>query len=145
MLGANFTVHDKVLERDRAFETVLLHPRALADVSRAPPGSVSLNTETELDFSLKETTTAVKKYILTEEEISTFEMTESLSQQNPTSDIDQEHISEETRDKVCKMLTPFSAIQNGKLRQVRGNEQRKTVAEGAKPFRSQPYRAEPRA
>lgn len=76
----------------------------------------------------------MKTYILTEEEVSTFELTESLSQQNPTSDIDHGHLLEETRDTVCKMLTPFLEIRNGKLRQVRGNEQRITLAEGAKPF-----------
>lgn len=74
-----------------------------------------LDTLNELDSYLKEKSTAVKTYTLTQEEKSTSELTESLSRQESTSDVDLEQFSEEVRDIVRMILTPFSELKTVNL------------------------------
>lgn len=77
--------------------------------------------------------------------MSTSELIGSFSGRDPTSGIDLEHLSAETLEEVREMLTLFSDMRNGKLGEVKCTERRIALAEGAKPFRSQPYRVRPRA
>lgn len=96
-----------------------------------------LDSLDELDTFLKETSTAVKTYLLTQEKKSTSELTESLSRQDSSSDVDLEQFSEEIRDMMRMILTPFSELKNRKLGKANGIEHKITSAEGPKPFRSQ--------
>lgn len=62
-----------------------------------PSGSVSLDAENELDFSLKETSTTVHTYTLTKEDNSISELTGNIFRQNPTSFIDLAHLRKKPR------------------------------------------------
>lgn len=126
-------------------ETVLPYSRVVADLSAVSPISVSLDTENELDFSLKEKTTEGMTYTLTQEENLISELTRSFFGQDHTSGIDLEHLSKETRDEVRRISTPFLEMWNGNLGEVKSTEHGATLVKGGRAFRSQLYRVGPRA
>ena len=56
-----------------------------------------------------------------------------------------DHLAPHRRKQVRTMLTPYAGMWNGTLGEVRATNHRIELTPGARPFRWQPYPAEPRA
>lgn len=135
ILVSNTGVNECRLHKNQVLGTALPHPSVVIPTHVMTADVLGISPESDLQPAAAQTATNNVK----EEKVSEEETEEALE------GVKMEHVPEEYRERLRRLLLKFSHMWNGHLGQIAATEHHIDVLPGTRPIAQPPYRAGPRA